>query len=72
MAQNSRYPITYGTPTSAIPDLLGPLNVDAFGGGFSDPFVPANDMQEIPDGPCPDPMDFVDIIEPTGSPRGRR
>ena len=51
--------------------MAGALNVDAYGGGYADLCVPANDMQEIPDGPCPDPMDYVDIIEPTGSPRGR-
>jgi hypothetical protein len=72
MARNgSRYPETYGSPTDAIPDIKGPLNIDAVGSGYADLMAPANDMQEIPDGPCPDPMDFVDIIEPTGSPRGR-
>ena len=65
MARRYGYPQTYGVPTRAIPDIAGPLNIDAEG----DPGVPTNDMAEIPDGYCPDPMGFVDVIE---SPDRRR
>ena len=65
------YPVTYGSPTSAIPEILGPLNVDAVGSGLEDPGVPPNDMIEIPAGPPRDPMDFVDVIENTSFPRRR-
>jgi hypothetical protein len=37
------YPDTYGKPTKALPDILGPLNIEQQG----DKLVPANDMAEI-------------------------
>lgn len=67
MAPRGAYPPTYGVETSALPDIKGPLNIDAQG----DPGVPPNDMQEFPDGPCPDPLDYVNVIEPTGGTRRR-
>jgi hypothetical protein len=39
----SGYPDQYGRETKALPDILGPLNIDAQG----DKLVPANDMAEI-------------------------
>jgi hypothetical protein len=60
MAPRGSYPPTYGVPTRAIPDILGPLNIDPPGG--SDPGVPGNDLAEIPDTECPDPMAFVSVI----------
>jgi hypothetical protein len=37
------YPDMYGKKTKALPDILGPLNVDQQG----DKLVPANDMAEV-------------------------
>jgi hypothetical protein len=37
------YPDSYGKPTKALPDILGPLNVDQQG----DKLVPANDMAAV-------------------------
>jgi hypothetical protein len=37
------YPETYGKPTKALPDILGPLNIEHQG----DKDVPANDMAEV-------------------------
>jgi hypothetical protein len=37
------YPDTYGKETKALPDILGPLNIDQQG----DKLVPPNDMAEI-------------------------
>jgi hypothetical protein len=65
MAPRGTFPDIYGVETSALPDIKGPLNIDAEGD-----HVPANDMQEIPSGPCADPMRFVEDIEPQG--RSRR
>jgi hypothetical protein len=39
----SQYPDTYGKPTKALPDILGPLNVDQQG----DKLVPSNDMAAV-------------------------
>ena len=64
MAPRGTFPEPYGVPTGALPDIKGPLNIDAEGD-----HVPANDMAEIPSGPCPDPLDLVDIIEPQGRKR---
>ena len=36
----SGYPQTYGKETSALPDIMGPLNIDQQG----DTLAPANDM----------------------------
>lgn len=58
MAPKTTYPPTYGVETRALPDIKGPLNIDAQG----DPGVPPNDMAEIPDGEPRDPMDFVDVF----------
>jgi len=41
--RGAAYPDTYGTPTQALPDVLGPLNIDQEG----DQFVPPNDMAEV-------------------------
>jgi hypothetical protein len=64
MAPRGSYPPTYGVPTRAIPDILGPLNINPPGG--SDPGVPDNDMAEIPDGEPIDPMTFVSVIQGRG------
>jgi hypothetical protein len=40
------YPDEYGRPTKALPDILGPLNIDQQG----DKLVPANDMAEVAPG----------------------
>lgn len=54
------YPNTYGKPTKAIPDIKGPLNIDAQG----DPGVPPNDMAEVePTGSVNDPMGFLKGID---------
>lgn len=45
-SNKNQYPDTYGQPTSALPDVLGPLNIDEQG----DSFVPKNDMAEVADG----------------------
>jgi hypothetical protein len=66
MARGSRYPETYGTPTSALSVIQGPLNIDAVGSGHEDECVPANDMAEIPDSEPPDPMTFVSVIQGRG------
>jgi len=60
MARKSGYPDSYGRPTKALPDVLGPLNIDEEG----DSFVPPNDMADVADGmakgtECPDPMGFL-------------
>jgi hypothetical protein len=56
MAKKSgQYPDLYGSPTKALPDILGPLNIDEEG----DKCVPRNDMNEFPraDGTIgPDPI----------------
>ena len=59
MAPRGAYPPTYGVETRALPDIKGPLNIDAQG----DPGVPPNDMAEIPSGPCPDPLGYLSVIE---------
>jgi hypothetical protein len=38
-----QYPDQYGRETKAIPDIMGPLNIDQEG----DSLVPANDMAEV-------------------------
>jgi hypothetical protein len=43
MSKRSGYPDMYGVPTKALPDILGPLNIDQQG----DNLVPANDMAEV-------------------------
>jgi len=59
----SKYPETYGHPAKgAIPDILGPLNIQ----GEGDSLVPENDMAELglADGKsCPDPMSFLTPIQ---------
>jgi len=45
MAKES-YPQTYGKETSALPDIMGPLNIDQQG----DSLVPPNDMAGTADG----------------------
>jgi hypothetical protein len=67
MAKKSMYPDTYGKPTSALPDVLGPLNVDNEG----DELVPPNDMAEVaPDfchgHPSPDPLSLISVIQGKG------
>lgn len=57
MAPRGTFPETYGVPTRALPDILGPLNIEAEGDR-----VPPNDMAEIPSGEPRDPNDFVDVI----------
>jgi len=42
----SKYPDEYGKPTKALPDILGPLNIDQQG----DKLVPPNDMAEVAPG----------------------
>jgi hypothetical protein len=64
MAPRGTFPDVYGTPTRALPDIKGPLNIDSEGD-----HVPPNDMAEIPDGACPDPLDLVNIIESQGRKR---
>lgn len=39
----SGYPSEYGKPTSALPDILGPLNIEHQG----DTLAPNNDMAEV-------------------------
>lgn len=39
------YPPIYGHPTSALPDILGPLNIEHSGDS-----VPPNDMVDVADG----------------------
>jgi hypothetical protein len=58
MAPRGTFPDIYGVETRAIPDIKGPLNIDAEGD-----HVPANDMAEIPDGDPIDPMTFVSAIQ---------
>lgn len=40
------YPDEYGKPTKALPDILGPLNIEHQG----DSLVPSNDMSEVAPG----------------------
>lgn len=42
----SGYPDTYGKETSALPDIMGPLNIDQQG----DSLAPANDMAAVAPG----------------------
>jgi hypothetical protein len=68
MAKKSGYPDTYGRPTKALPDILGPLNIDAEG----DELVPPNDMAGVAPGMClggklADPLDIVYCIETDGT-----
>ena len=57
-----QYPNEYGkTKKGVLPDILGPLNVDAEKG---DRLVPQNDMGEVGGSMCkgtkvPDPNDFL-------------
>lgn len=67
-----KYPDEYGKRTSALPDILGPLNIDSEG----DKLVPPNDMAEVAGQMCdgtgsPDPLGIVYIIEKDGSKKGR-
>jgi len=61
-----KYPDQYGMPKgNCLPDLSGPLKVDAPKG---DKLVPQNDMQEVGGAfakgtPPPDPNNFVKVIE---------
>jgi hypothetical protein len=48
MAAKRQYPDAYGKQTSALPDILGPLNIDQEG----DSLVPVNVMNEVADGWC--------------------
>ena len=43
-----KYPDSYGKKTSALPDILGPLNIDNEG----DKLVPRNDMAEVAGAMC--------------------
>ena len=40
------YPSEYGKETAALPDIMGPLNIDQEG----DSLVPPNDMAEVAPG----------------------
>lgn len=42
----SGYPETYGKETSALPDIMGPLNIEHQG----DVLVPSNDMAAVAPG----------------------
>lgn len=42
---DNKYPQIYGHPTSALPDLLTPLNIEHVGDS-----VPDNDMVDVADG----------------------
>jgi hypothetical protein len=72
MAKKSQWPDTYGTAVrGALPDVLGPLNIDNEG----DALAPANDMAEVAGAMCsgegsPDPLDIVYIIETDGTREG--
>jgi hypothetical protein len=71
-ARNVSYPDTYGkAQKGALPDILGPLNIEAEG----DALVPQNDMAEIAGAMCsgegsPDPLDIVYLIETDGTKEG--
>ena len=39
----SKFPDNYGKVTKALPDIMGPLNINSEG----DKLVPPNDMQEV-------------------------
>lgn len=58
----SGYPDTYGHPVKgALPDIIGPLNIE----GDGDSLTPENDMAELglANGKeCPDPMGFLSPI----------
>lgn len=63
----SGYPDIYGKTTRALPDIMGPLNIDEEG----DKLVPPNDMAEVggrfvTGGSCPDPLGFLTAIEGRG------
>jgi hypothetical protein len=67
-SRKSGYPDTYGKPTSALPDILGPMNVDEEG----DVLAPRNDMAEIAPDMCMgrevnDPLGLVYCIETNGA-----
>jgi hypothetical protein len=59
----SGYPEVYGHPVKgALPDIIGPLNIE----GEGDRCAPPNDMAELglADGrSCPDPMGFITPIQ---------
>ncbi len=71
MARNSKsmYPDDYGKAVpGALPDILGPLNVDNEG----DKLVPPNDIRElappfVEGSSLPDPLGLVYSIEKDGS-----
>jgi hypothetical protein len=72
MAKRSGYPDTYGYPTKALPDIMGPLNIQEEG----DILVPPNDMAEVAPELCMggrlrDPLDLVYCIETDGT-KGKR
>lgn len=63
MAKN-QYPDMVGKPTKALPDILGPLNIDEEG----DKLVPRNDMAEVGGVMCdgkgsPDPLGLLRDID---------
>jgi hypothetical protein len=60
----SLYPDMQGQPTKALPDILGPLNIDHEG----DKLVPGNDMIEVAGAMCdgkgsPDPLGLLRDID---------
>lgn len=65
MAKNE-YPSTYGRPTKgALPDILGPLNIE----GEGDRLTPANDMAEIgmaSGSGVKDPLDLIPARDGSG------
>jgi len=66
--KRSSYPDSYGVPTKALPDILGPLNIADEG----DVLVPQNDMAEVAPamamgGKLRDPLDLVYCIETDGT-----
>lgn len=68
MAKKNQYPDIYGRATKALPDILGPLNMDEEG----DVLVPRNDMAEVaPElnmgGRLRDPLGLVYEIETDGT-----